>query len=392
VSAPSVPRISLRARETGAGLDREIGRAGGEARGATLIAVAGIHGNEHAGIHAARRVFETLSEEGLRLRGELVAIAGNIGAMREGKRYLSRDLNRVWTEDAVAALEAKPESEHDAEEIEQREILAAVRAAIARARGPVFLVDLHTTSAHGVPFLLFGDTLPQRAFVSDQPLPVVLGLEEQVDGVLSSYWTRRGCVTFACEGGQHDDPGSVDNLEAVLLLAAEAAGLFARGAVPRTREARALLEARRGDLPRVMEVVSRHAITPDDAFVMEPGFRNLDHARAEQLLARDRRGEIRAPKDGLVMLPLYQGQGSDGFFWGRAVSETRLRASEVLRQLGVDRLLDLLPGVARDLDNPHRVVLEGPAAKLYPREVFQLLGYRRIRNGGKRLTAERQPG
>lgn len=392
MSAPSVPRISLRAKETGAELEREIGRVTGEARGATLIAVAGIHGNEHAGIDAARRVFETLSEDGLRLRGELVAIAGNVGAMREGRRYLSRDLNRVWTEDAVAALEAKPASEHDAEEREQFEILAAVRAAIARARGPVFLVDLHTTSAHGVPFLLFGDTLPQRAFVSDQPLPVVLGLEEQVDGVLSSYWTRRGCVTFACEGGQHDDPGSVDNLEAVLLLAAEAAGLFARGAVAKTREARALLEARRGDLPRVMEVVSRHAITPEDAFVMEPGFRNLDHARAEQLLARDRKGEIRAPKDGLVMLPLYQGQGNDGFFWGRAVSETRMRASEALRQLGVDRLLDLLPGVARDLDNPHRVVVEGSIAKLYPLEVFQLLGYRRIRNGGAKLTAERQPG
>jgi hypothetical protein len=42
-------------------------------------------------------------------------------------------------------------------------------------------------------------------------------------------------------------------------------------------------------------------------------------ARASQLLARDNNGEIRAESDGVIILPLYQGQGSDGFFWGRAV-------------------------------------------------------------------------
>ena len=58
---------------------------------------------------------------------------------------------------------------------------------------------------------------------------------------------------------------------------------------------------------------------------MAPGFKNL--AREGQLLATDKNGEIRAPKDGLVILPLYQGLGNDGFFWGRAVSEARLRVS-----------------------------------------------------------------
>jgi hypothetical protein len=37
------------------------------------------------------------------------------------------------------------------------------------------------------------------------------------------------------------------------------------------------------------------------------------------LLAHDRNGEIRAPFDGLVLLPLYQSEGSDGFFYGRSV-------------------------------------------------------------------------
>ena len=373
--------------------DREIGRVTSEGRGPTLIAVAAIHGNEQAGIHAARRVIARLSKHDVAFRGELFCIAGNVGAIREGRRYHTRDLNRVWNEAQVRSLEERvaKERELDAEDREQLAILSAIRAAIARAKGPVFLVDLHTTSASGIPFVLFGDTLPQRAFVSGLPLPVVMGLEEQVDGVLSSYWTRHGCVTFGVEGGQHDDPGSIDNLEAVLLLAAQTAGLFPEGSVPDTRAAHDLLERRRGDLPRVMEVVSRHAIAEGDAFTMEPGFKNLDHARAEQLLARDRKGEIRAPRDGLVLLPLYQKQGDDGFFWGRAVSAARLRASEALRHLRLDRFLDLLPGVARDKAHPSRFLVDRTIAKLYPLQVFHLLGYRRIRSEANLLTVERQP-
>ena len=373
--------------------DREIGRAVGQRSGATLIAVAAIHGNEQAGIAATRRVIERLSRTEVSLRGELVAIAGNVGAMREGRRYQVRDLNRVWTEANVASLEVRVAKGDalDAEDREQHEILTAIRASIARARGPVYLVDLHTTSAHGVPFVLFGDTLAQRAFVSALPLPVVMGLEEQVDGVLSSYWTRNGCVTFAVEGGQHNDNASIDNLEAVVLLAAESAGLFARGSIEETKAAHSLLEERRGTLPRVMEVVSRHAIAPEDTFTMEPGFKNLDHARASQLLARDRNGEIRAPHDGLVMLPLYQKQGDDGFFWGRAVSSARLRASEALRQMRIDRFLDLLPGVARDKAHPSRFIVDRAIAKIYPLGVFHMLGYRRIRELASELTVERQP-
>jgi hypothetical protein len=373
--------------------DREIGRAVGQRAGATLIAVAAIHGNEQAGIAASRRVIERLSRKDITLCGELVAIAGNVGAMRQGCRYQVRDLNRVWTEAQVEALEVRVAKKDalDAEDREQLEILTAIRAAISRARGPVYLVDLHTTSAHGVPFALFGDTLAQRAFVSALPLPIIMGLEEQVDGVLSSYWTRNGCITFGVEGGQHHDPGSVDNLEAVVLLAAQSAGLFEDGTLEETKAAHALLEERRGTLPRFMEVVRRHAIAPEDAFTMEPGFKNLDHARASQLLARDRNGEIRAPHDGLVMLPLYQKQGDDGFFWGRAVSAARLRASETLRHLRIDRFLDLLPGVARDKEHPSRFIVDRAIARIYPLGVFHMLGYRRIRERASELTVERQP-
>lgn len=304
---------------------REIGRLVSEAAGATLIAVAGIHGNERAGIHAVRRVFDRLGRGDVAFTGEVLALAGNVGAIAEGRRFINHDLNRVWSDAQVAALDAlNPHHEHDppiAEHHEQRDLLAAIRAAIARARGPVFLIDLHSTSAAGVPFVAAGTSVAQRAFIAraELPLPSIIGLEDKVDGALSAYWNAHGCTAVTVEGGQHEDPATIENLEAVLLLVLEGAGVVAKNAIPEAAAARAMLDGRRGDLPRMMEVVSRFAITPDQGFTMMPGFRNVDYAKVEQLLAHDKSGEIRATADGLVILPLYQGQGNDGFFWGRAI-------------------------------------------------------------------------
>jgi succinylglutamate desuccinylase len=52
---------------------------------------------------------------------------------------------------------------------------------------------------------------------------------------------------------------------------------------------------------------------------MEPGFANIQRTSAGTLLAREQGAEIRAPFDGFVLLPLYQAQGEDGFFYGREI-------------------------------------------------------------------------
>jgi len=301
--------------------ERELGRVVGQEAGPTLVAIAGMHGNEPAGIVAARRVLRRLESGGITLRGELIVLAGNLEALRRGARYQTKDLNRQWTDARIAELRALPPSALDAEDREQLELLAAIEGAGARARGPLHLIDMHTSSASGIPFVMFGDTPAQRRFVGGFRIPVIMGLEGLIDGVLSQYWTRQGWVTFAVEGGQHDDPSSVDSLEAVMWQSLAEAGLIDSQAADDVQRSVALLEQRRDGLPRVLEVVSRRSISSEDGFVMEPGFRNIDRARKGQLLARDARGEIRAPHDGLVILPLYQGLGSDGYFWGRALGE-----------------------------------------------------------------------
>jgi succinylglutamate desuccinylase len=381
-----------------AGLERIVGRARGAREGARVVVVAGIHGNEPAGLAAARRVLAGLQQPGLDVRGEVVVVAGNVGALQRRQRYAVRDLNRGWDDDSVAALRARDLATLTDEDAEQRELLEAIDDAFAGARGPRVLVDLHTSSAPGIPFLLFGDTLAQIGFVRDLPVPALLGLVEQVEGILAEYWTRRGAIAFCVEGGQHDDEAAVDNLAAAVWTALARADVVDDD-VDDVVRARVLLEARRAGVPGLLEVVRRHAITPDDEFTMEPGFLNIAPVRRGRLLARDRRGEIRADDDGAVVLPLYQKLGSDGFFWARAVTGRRLQLATLLRRLPVDALARRLPGIEADGDHPHRIVVrddllgsDGVRGALFSR-LWPLLGYRRRRPADEgRTCLERLPG
>ena len=72
---------------------------------------------------------------------------------------------------------------------------------------------------------------------------------------------------------------------------------------------RALLAASTAHLPASIDVCLRWGIEPGERFRMEPGFANLQPVQRGQLLARTGRfGEvpIRAPFDGLLLMPLYQ--------------------------------------------------------------------------------------
>ena len=293
---------------------RELGRIVGPEPGATLVVVAAIHGNEPAGLEAMRRVLAVLAPE--HIRGEIVAFVGNHAAVKRGVRYLTSDLNRAWRHEQISDIRSRDGLEHELAEL--RELHGELEAAEARSRGPMHLADLHTSSAPGVPFMMLANDDAHRAFVQHFGMPAMMGLDAHIAGVLSNYASSLGWTAFAAEGGQHEAASSVDALEAAVWQSLDATGqLVGDVHAARVQQSRGELDRMRGDLPRFLAVSGRHAIVEADDFVMEPGFRNIHRAQRGQLLARDARGEIRAQEDGLVILPLYQGLGSDGFFWGR---------------------------------------------------------------------------
>ncbi len=361
-------------------VERQLGCVRGAAPGPTLVIVAGIHGHEPAGIHAARRVLAEIARDGIEIAGEITVLAGNVRSLARGKRFQRRDLNRQWSGERVALLPPPTPAVlgEDPESIEQRELHEAIDAAIATARGEVVVLDLHTTSAAGIPFALAQDTMRHRRFASELPIPALLGLEENIDGSLSEYMTTRGHISLVVEGGQHDSAGSIDNLAAAIWLAIAAAGLAPRERLPAWTAAHEHLDRVRGGLPRLIEVLYRHGIAPADEFRMEPGFANIQRVVVGTLLARDRQGDVRAPSSGLVLLPLYQSLGDDGFFFGREVPAWRQRLARAARRIRLDRALPLLPGVRRE-GHDDRLEVSTRAARFYPREIFQIFGYRRMR-------------
>ena len=127
-----------------------IGSVRGVEPGPTLILLGGIHGNEPAGVLACRRAFSLLEEKQSAIRGEVMFLAGNTRALLKGLRFVDEDLNRRWTAHNVRGVSAVRVL--TAEPLEQQELLAELEKALTTARGEVHFVDLHTTSASGVPF------------------------------------------------------------------------------------------------------------------------------------------------------------------------------------------------------------------------------------------------
>ncbi len=309
-------------RNAGAGsvVPRVLGKITG-ARGPTLLVVAGLHGNEPAGVEAARRVVSRLQRPGVELAGTFTALAGNLSALKAGRRFIDRDLNRAWTREKIEATRTRAaDAPAASEDQEQLALLDAINTELDAATGSISFIDLHTTSADGYPFSMITDRPEAQALALQFQLPIILGLLERVDGVLLRYLERRGCRCIGVEAGQNDAADSVDRHEAVLLVALVACGLLPASEIPELAAASDLLRDARGSLPRIMKVESRHAIVPEDRFRMEPGFANITPVTTGQLLATDRNGEIRARQSGLLIMPLYQGQGEEGFFLGGAVS------------------------------------------------------------------------
>ena len=220
-------------------VDRVLGRVRGAQPGPTLLCIGGIHGNEPAGVYALQSVLGHLEKMAGEMTGDFVALAGNRAALAEGRRYVDRDLNRAWTVDRLEHL--RNGGPKDAEDREQMELLDAIEGVVDEARGPVYGVDLHTTSGPGAPFSTFGDTLPNRAFAEHIPAPMILGLEELVRGTLLAFLGAHGFVAVAFESGQHFEPMAVERAEAGIWISIATAKLLPESRLPMLGEGRRIL-------------------------------------------------------------------------------------------------------------------------------------------------------
>ncbi len=297
---------------------RVIGEITSGEPGPLLLCFAGVHGNEPSGGHALMRILDELAHRIPLRRGGLLALTGNRPALEKGLRYVEEDLNRCWTDERIARLRSDPDRPRSVEEREMLELLDVVEPAMDEAED-IHVLDFHSTSGPGLPFGCSLDADRDPALFASFALPIVVGVEAQMRGTIMDWFQRRGHSAIGVEGGQHDDPTTIDAHEAVLRLALDALGMRGFDADPRLEEARRLLEDQAAGLPRVLELVRRFEVRAGSDFEMMPGFRNFDRVKKGQMLARDSSGPILAEEDAWLLFPRYQSQGDDGFFLARAL-------------------------------------------------------------------------
>ncbi len=299
---------------------RVLGRYEGIERGPLLIAIGGMHGNEPAGVLAIERVFELLAHDStfrsdFNYRGRFVGLTGNRAALQQGRRFLRYDLNRWLNPERIEALR-----DHDSLSGEDEEAVAltdAVRDEVAAYEpNHVVLIDLHTTTADGGFFSLVNDSPASRAIALDLHAPVILGMLEGLADTSLHYFTtaQLGVPTTSIvfESGQHVDPLSIDRAVSALVYTMRSIGsIHPRDVAAHHAE---VLRAGADGLPHLVRFKYAHTITPADRFVMRPGYVNFMRITKGEVLADDIYGEVVAPMDGLILMPLYQAQGEDGFF------------------------------------------------------------------------------
>ncbi len=319
--------------------DGLIGWVEGRSEGPLLLCIGGVHGNEPAGVRALESIVYRVRARRDVLTGDFVAIVGNMPALTAGRRFMAYDLNRAWTPVQVEALQSVQRTESaDAavhsiarrraqapvpEDLEVVRVMELLERVAARRRGPVYVLDLHTTSGKGGTFTSTEDHPRHRRFAMEVPFPLVLGLNEHLEGTLLGYLDTLGYTTMLCECGQHREPRAALRAAAAIWIALRAAGLLGDEDVPEARRAFEMLRNTCADLPRVLETVYRHPFDERDRYVTRPGFRNFDRVSAGEVIGDDRHGEVAAPKGGMLLMPLYQRLGEDGFFVVREVEGVR---------------------------------------------------------------------
>ena len=362
-------------------VDRIITHIKGKHKGATIVFFAGIHGNETAGVFALDEVMKTIDSKNV--NGTIYAIAGNLKALKEKQRYLKKDLNRLWTKEQLEALNSK--DSFNTEDIEQLEVFELLHYIITTNNGPFYFIDFHTTSSKTLPFITINDALINRKFSKLFPVPIVLGIEEYLDGPLLSYINELGYVSLGFESGQHDDKEAIDNCISFIHLALVYTQIIAKDASPQFQDYFDQLETNANQLSEIFEVIYLYRIKNNEVFKMKPGFKSFQYINKGLVLANSNEEHIKSKFNARLFMPLYQTKGEEGFFIIKPIKPFFLKLSEVLRYLKFDSLLVLFPGISWGSQEKEALKVDLKVVKFFAKPVFHLLGYRNKKLSAKHL-------
>ena len=350
--------------------ERLIGKLSGK-QGPCLIMIGGVHGNEASGVKALSKVCHELQESKTELQGSFYALKGNLAALAQQKRYLDTDLNRLWNRKIIKEVQAGTFQAQTAEENELQQLYSALQEILQTEAGPFYFIDLHTTSAQTIPFLTVNDALLNRAFTLHYPVPIILGIEEYIQGPLLSYINELGYVAFGFEGGQHDDQEAYLNHYHFIYRSMEIIGLKKSS----SQHYDTLKKHSKG-IQGFYEIISRFGLEDQDEFQMLGNYQNFELIAEKEHFANFNGKALKATEAFRIFMPLYQKQGGDGYFSIRKIPAFFMQLSAFLRKRSADRILPLLPGIAWHDRKRSALIINRKVARFLAKQLFHLLGYR----------------
>ncbi|MFT4645239.1 MAG: succinylglutamate desuccinylase [Planctomycetota bacterium] len=298
-------------------MQRIIGEHGNYNSGKLFIIFASIHGNEQAGYHALKRLFNFLETNKVNFQGKIIGLIGNVSAFELDQRFIHKDLNRQWYASKIIKLSALPYGLlNTSEDIEQKQLLDNIQSILHQQtdKEDILMLDLHTTSASGACMSITNTHKDSVEFAKLFPSPVIDKMTSTIYGTTLEYFDRLNIPAIAFESGQHIDPQSADRAFAALVSLFLGLKIIDKKYENNFKEIIEDLRKYNENLPFVSEVKYHHLIDEEDDFIMQPGYVNFQEVKEGELLAHDKNGEIRCAVNGKILMPLYQKKGSDGFF------------------------------------------------------------------------------
>lgn len=335
----------------------------------TLIFFCCIHGNEKAGYEALKTVTHFIEKHKNSAKANFYAIFGNKEAYIQNQRFINKDLNRIWTKSHL--FESSRKVSYVSEYNDLIEIYNILHKVLKDKKGPIYCIDLHTTSGPTRPFIVMNDSIKNRDFVKHLGYPVIFNIESFIEGALLNMLSDLGHVSFGFEAGEHTSTDSVkefklfcyrviSNLELIDLQSFISEGI------------ESYLKSKPA---KYYEIVFRQNLEPQDSFEMIGNFLNFHKLKKGERIAILNDEIISAPSGYRIFMPLYQKKGEDGYFYIKRISNFKLKVAKLIRRLGLEHLLTIFPGINKV--NHYTLAIPDPLIKFIPKRLLFALGYRK---------------
>ncbi len=290
--------------------------------GPLVVVFSQIHGNEPAGRIALEYIFKMLEVEPItnpefKFKGKIIGLVGNLQASKTGSRFIKKDLNRSWIKEEVDIILKTPKRSLENEDLEIRENIDLIKNEVKKLNPTeLIILDLHTTSSSGGIFSIVSNDPRSISIAKELHAPVILGMLSGIYGTTLHYFNTDNMgittTTVTFESGQHDDPLSINRAIAGIINCLRSVGCVDPQHIE-NRHDEILVEFSK-NLPKVCELVDKFTVKDISKFSLVPGLKNFQMVKKGQLLGKHEDVEIVIQEDSILLMPLYQNQGEDGFF------------------------------------------------------------------------------